>query len=370
MAKEDKKESKKTEGINIEGLSKEKNEAIAKAISDIEKTFGKGSIMMLGADASQEVEATPTGSIGLDRALGIGGVPKGRIIEIYGPESSGKTTISLQIAAESQKRGGQIAMIDAEHALDPTYARALGIDTDNLIVSQPDNGEMALEIAEALLKSGAIDVLIVDSVAALVPRAEIDGEMGDSHVGLQARLMSQAMRKLVGIIKKFNSTVIFINQLREKVGVSFGNPETTTGGRALKFYSSVRLDVRRIDSIKTKESIIIGNRTRVKVMKNKVAPPFKQAEFDIMYGQGIDRIGEIIDIGVEEGVIEKSGSWFSYGEERLGQGRENVKTYLKENLELLEKVEKELYEKMGITKSEEKNLEEKEDNVLEENKEE
>ena len=325
--------------------------------------------MMLGADASQEVEAIPTGSIGLDRALGIGGVPKGRIIEIYGPESSGKTTISLQIAAEAQKNGGQIAMIDAEHALDPTYARALGIDTDNLIVSQPDNGEMALEIAEALLKSGAIDVLIIDSVAALVPRAEIDGEMGDSHVGLQARLMSKAMRKLVGIIKKFNSTVIFINQLREKVGVQFGNPETTTGGRALKFYASVRLDVRRIESIKVKDEVV-GNRTRVKVMKNKVAPPFKQAEFDIMYGQGIDRVGEIIDIGVEEGVIEKSGSWFSYGEERLGQGRENAKTYLKENLELLEKVEKDLYEKMGIIKSEDKILAEKEDMFLEKNKEE
>lgn len=369
MSKEDKKELKKIEGLNIPGLSKEKNDAVAKAISDIEKTFGKGSIMMLGADASQEVEAIPTGSIGLDRALGIGGVPKGRIIEIYGPESSGKTTISLQIAAEAQKNGGQIAMIDAEHALDPTYARALGIDTDNLIVSQPDNGEMALEIAEALLKSGAIDVLIIDSVAALVPRAEIDGEMGDSHVGLQARLMSKAMRKLVGIIKKFNSTVIFINQLREKVGVQFGNPETTTGGRALKFYASVRLDVRRIDSIKVKDEVV-GNRTRVKVMKNKVAPPFKQAEFDIMYGQGIDRVGEIIDIGVEEGVIEKSGSWFSYGEERLGQGRENAKTYLKENLELLEKVEKDLYEKMGIIKSEDKILAEKEDMFLEKNKEE
>lgn len=369
MSKEDKKELKKIEGLNIPGLSKEKNEAVAKAISDIEKTFGKGSIMMLGADASQEVEAIPTGSIGLDRALGIGGVPKGRIIEIYGPESSGKTTISLQIAAESQKNGGQIAMIDAEHALDPTYARALGIDTDNLIVSQPDNGEMALEIAEALVKSGAIDVLIIDSVAALVPRAEIEGEMGESHVGLQARLMSQAMRKLVGIIKKFNSTVIFINQLREKVGVQFGNPETTTGGRALKFYASVRLDVRRIESIKVKDEVV-GNRTRVKVMKNKVAPPFKQAEFDIMYGQGIDRVGEIIDIGVEEGVIEKSGSWFSYGEERLGQGRENAKTYLKENLELLERVEKDLYEKMGIIKSEDKILAEKEDTFLEKNKEE
>lgn len=361
MAKEDKKELKKTEGINIEGLSKEKNEAIAKAIENIEKNFGKGSIMMLGADVSQEVEVIPTGSIGLDRALGIGGVPKGRIIEIYGPESSGKTTISLQIAAEAQKRGGQIAMIDAEHALDPTYAKALGIDTDNLIVSQPDNGEMALEIAEALIRSGAIDVLIVDSVAALVPRTEIEGEMGDSHIGLQARLMSQGLRKIVGIVKKYNCTIIFINQLREKVGVLFGSPETTTGGRALKFYASVRLDVRKKDTIKVKDEIV-GSVTKVTVKKNKVAPPFKEAIFDIMYGQGIDRVGEIIDIGVKEGVIDKSGSWFSYGEERLGQGRENVKTYLKENLELLEKVEKELYEKMGIIKSEDK--------VLEENKEE
>lgn len=361
MVKEDKKELKKIEGINIEGLSKEKNEAIAKAIENIEKNFGKGSIMMLGADASQEVEAIPTGSIGLDRALGIGGVPKGRIIEIYGPESSGKTTISLQIAAEAQKRGGQIAMIDAEHALDPTYAKALGIDTDNLIVSQPDNGEMALEIAEALIRSGAIDVLIVDSVAALVPRTEIEGEMGDSHIGLQARLMSQGLRKIVGIVKKYNCTIIFINQLREKVGVLFGSPETTTGGRALKFYASVRLDVRKKDTIKVKDEIV-GSVTKVTVKKNKVAPPFKEAIFDIMYGQGIDRVGEIIDIGVKEGVIDKSGSWFSYGEERLGQGRENVKTYLKENLELLEKVEKELYEKMGIIKSEDK--------VLEENKEE
>ena len=361
MSKEDNKGLNKGGEINIPGLSKDKNEALSKVISDIERDFGKGSIMILGADVNQEVESIPTGSIGLDRALGVGGVPKGRIIEIYGSESSGKTTIALQIAAEAQKNGGQIAMIDAEHALDPIYARALGIDTDNLIVSQPDNGEMALEIAEALVKSGVIDVLIIDSVAALVPRAEIEGEMGESHVGLQARLMSQAMRKLVGIIKKFNSTVIFINQLREKVGVMYGSNETTTGGRALKFYSSVRLDVRRIDSIKVKDEIV-GNRTRVKVMKNKVAPPFKEAEFDIMYGQGIDRIGEIIDIGVEEGVIEKSGSWFSYGEERLGQGRENAKTYLKENSELLEKVEKDLYKKIGIIKSE--------DDILEENKEE
>ena len=347
MVKEDKKELNKIEGINIPGLSKEKNDAVAKAISDIEKTFGKGSIMMLGADASQEVEAIPTGSIGLDRALGIGGVPKGRIIEIYGPESSGKTTISLQIAAEVQKNGGQIAMIDAEHALDPTYARALRIDTDNLIVSQPDNGEMALEIAEALVKSGAIDVLIIDSVAALVPRAEIEGEMGESHVGLQARLMSQAMRKLVGIIKKFNSTVIFINQLREKVGVQFGNPETTTGGRALKFYASVRLDVRRIDSIKVKDEVV-GNRTRVKVMKNKVAPPFKQAEFDIMYNEGISRTGNIVDVGVKENIVQKSGAWFSYNDIRLGQGRENAKQYLKDNPEIALEIENKIREKYNL----------------------
>ena len=346
--------------INISTLSEEKNAALAKAIADIEKDFGRGAIMMLGADSKQDVEVIPTGSLGLDIALGVGGVPKGRIIEIYGPESSGKTTISLQIAAESQKNGGQIAMIDAEHALDPTYARALGIDTDKLIVSQPDSGEMGLEIAEALIRSGAVDVLIVDSVAALVPKAEIEGEMGASHVGLQARLMSQGLRKLVGIIKRYNCTVIFINQLREKVGVMFGSPETTTGGRALKFYSSVRLDVRKADTIK-KGDEIIGSRTKVKVIKNKVAPPFRQTEFDIMYGQGIDRVGEVIDIGVKEEVIAKSGSWFSYRDERLGQGRENVKVYLKENSEILEKIEKELHEKLGITKSK--------DEILEENKE-
>ena len=351
-------------------VNEDKLKALDAAISNIEKQFGKGSVMKLGdSTANMNVECIPTGSLSLDIALGLGGVPKGRVVEIYGPESSGKTTVALHMVAEVQKRGGIAGFIDAEHALDPVYARNIGVDIDNLYISQPDSGEQALEICETMVRSGAIDIVIVDSVAALVPKAEIDGDMGDSHVGLQARLMSKAMRKLVGIIKKFNSTVIFINQLREKVGVQFGNPETTTGGRALKFYASVRLDVRRIDSIKVKDEVV-GNRTRVKVMKNKVAPPFKQAEFDIMYGQGIDRVGEIIDIGVEEGVIEKSGSWFSYGEERLGQGRENAKTYLKENLELLEKVEKDLYEKMGIIKSEDKILAEKEDMFLEKNKEE
>lgn len=307
--------------------------------------------MLLGAKSNEEVEVISTGSIGLDLALGIGGVPRGRVIEIYGPESSGKTTLALHIAAEAQKNGGEIAMVDAEHALDPVYARSLGIDTDRFIISQPDNGEMALEIAEALIKSSAIDVLIIDSVAALVPRAEIDGEMGDSHIGLQARLMSQGLRKLVGLIKKNNCIVIFINQLREKVGTMFGNPETTPGGRALKFYSSVRLDVRKIDSIKQGEGVV-GNRTRVKVIKNKVAPPFKQAEFDIMYGKGIDRIGEIIDIGVKENIITKSGAWFSYGEERLGQGREKGKEYLKENPEILKKIESQLYEKINSKSNE------------------
>lgn len=335
--------------INIPTIDQEKNVALTKAIQEIEKNYGKGSIMLLGADNSQEVEAISTGSIGLDLALGVGGVPRGRIIEIYGPESSGKTTLSLQIAAEAQKNGGQVAMIDAEHALDPTYAKALGLDIDNLIVSQPDSGEMALEIAEALIKSSAIDVIIVDSVAALVPRAEIDGEMGASHVGLQARLMSQGLRKLVGLVKKVNCTVIFINQLREKVGVMFGNPETTTGGRALKFYSSVRLEVRKQEQIKVKDEVI-GSRTKVKVVKNKVAPPFREVIFDIMYGKGIDRIGEVIDIGVTQDIINKSGSWFSYGDEKLGQGRENVKEYLRENNELLEKIERELYEKIFTKK--------------------
>ncbi len=331
----------------MSNVNQDKLKAIESAMSQIEKQFGKGSVMKLGEDSHLSVDAIPTGSLDLDIALGIGGVPKGRIIEIYGPESSGKTTVALHIAAESQKMGGAVAFIDAEHALDPSYARRIGVDTENLIVSQPDTGEQALEIAEALVRSGAIDVLIVDSVAALVPRAEIEGEMGDSHVGLQARLMSQALRKLTGTIKKTNCVAIFINQLREKVGVMFGNPETTTGGRALKFYASVRLDVRRIDSIKSSDSII-GNRTRVKVMKNKVAPPFRQAEFDIMYNEGISRTGNIVDVGVKEGIVQKSGAWFSYGDIRLGQGRENAKIYLKDNPEVALDIENQIREKYDL----------------------
>lgn len=337
--------------INIPYLTSEKNEALTKAIADIEKEFGKGAAMLLGAKSNEEVETISTGSIGLDLALGVGGVPRGRVIEIYGPESSGKTTLALHIASEAQKNGGEIAMVDAEHALDPVYARALGIDTDRFIISQPDNGEMALEIAEALIKSSAIDVLIIDSVAALVPRAEIDGEMGASHVGIQARLMSQGLRKLIGLIKKTNCIVIFINQLREKVGTMFGSPEVTPGGRALKFYSSVRLDVRKTEQIKANDDVI-GSRTKVNVKKNKVAAPFKTAEFDIMYGKGIDRIGEVIDIGVKENIINKSGAWFAYGEERLGQGRENAKEYLRENIEVLKKIESQLYEKINLKSNE------------------
>ena len=325
----------------------EKLKASENAMSQIEKQFGKGSIMKLGENSSLNVEAISTGCLDLDIALGIGGVPRGRIIEIYGPESSGKTTVALHIIAEAQKKGGAVGFIDAEHALDPSYARNLGVDTENFIVSQPDTGEQGLEIAEALVRSGAIDVIVVDSVAALVPRAEIDGEMGDSHVGLQARLMSQALRKLTGTIQKTGCVAIFINQLREKVGVMFGNPETTTGGRALKFYASVRLDVRRIDSIKQGESIV-GNRTRVKVMKNKVAPPFKQAEFDIMYNEGISRTGNIVDVGVKENIVQKSGAWFSYGDIRLGQGRENAKQYLKENPEVAIEIENKIREKYEL----------------------
>ena len=298
-------------------IDENKLKAIENAMSQIEKQFGKGSIMKLGEHSTLNVDSISTGCLDLDIALGIGGVPRGRIIEIYGPESSGKTTVALHVAAEAQKLGGAVAFVDAEHALDPSYARNVGVDTENLIVSQPDTGEQGLEIAEALVRSGAIDVLVVDSVAALVPRAEIEGEMGDSHVGLQARLMSQALRKLTGTINKSKCVVIFINQLREKVGVMFGNPETTTGGRALKFYSSVRMDVRRIDSIKQGDEIV-GNRTRVKIMKNKVAPPFKQAEFDIMYNEGISRTGNIVDVGVKENIVQKSGAWFSYGDIRLG----------------------------------------------------
>lgn len=325
----------------------DKLKAIESAMSQIEKQFGKGSIMKLGEHSALSVDAVSTGCLDLDIALGIGGVPKGRIIEIYGPESSGKTTVALHVAAESQKLGGVVAFVDAEHALDPSYATRLGVDIENLIVSQPDTGEQGLEIAEALVRSGAIDVLVVDSVAALVPRAEIEGEMGDSHVGLQARLMSQALRKLTGTINKSNCVVIFINQLREKVGVMFGNPETTTGGRALKFYSSVRLDVRRIDSIKQGDEIV-GNRTRVKVMKNKVAPPFKQAEFDIMYNEGISRTGNIVDVGVKENIVQKSGAWFSYNDIRLGQGRENAKLYLKDNPEIAMEIENKIREKYNL----------------------
>ncbi|MFR5263847.1 recombinase RecA [Clostridium sp.] len=328
-------------------INEDKLKAIEMAMGQIEKQFGKGAVMKLGDHGAMNVEAISTGCLDLDRVLGIGGVPKGRITEIYGPESSGKTTIALHIVAEAQKKGGAAAYIDAEHALDPAYARRLGVDVDSLVISQPDTGEQALEIAEALIRSGAIDVIVVDSVAALVPRAEIEGEMGDSHVGLQARLMSQALRKLSGTINKSNCVAIFINQLREKVGVMFGNPETTPGGRALKFYSSVRMDVRRIDSIKQGENVV-GNRTRIKVIKNKVAPPFKQAEFDIMYNEGISREGNIIDVGVKEEIVQKSGAWFSYGDIRLGQGRENAKQYLKENKEVALEIENKIRAKYDM----------------------
>ena len=324
-------------------IEKEKLDALNHVLGKIEKDFGKGSIMRLGEASSMVVDSISTGSIGLDIAVGIGGLPRGRIVEIYGPESSGKTTVALHSVAEAQKNGGIAAFIDAEHALDPVYARALGVDVDNLIISQPDTGEQALEITEALIRSGAIDIIVIDSVAALVPKAEIEGDMGDSHVGLQARLMSQALRKLTGSIKKSNCVAIFINQLREKVGIMFGNPETTTGGRALKFYSSVRLDVRKIDTIKQGDKIL-GSRTRVKVVKNKVAPPFREAEFDIVYGQGISKEGNILDMAVNLDIVEKAGSWFSYNGERIGQGRENVKKYLKENPEMLEDIEEKVRE--------------------------
>lgn len=328
----------------------EKEKALQAALNQIEKQFGKGSVMKLGEDSLKfDVEYISTSSIGLDLALGIGGVPKGRIIEIFGPESSGKTTVALHIIAESQKTGGNAAFIDAEHALDPSYANALGVDIDNLIVSQPDTGEQALEITEALVRSGAIDIVVVDSVAALVPKAEIEGEMGDSHMGLQARLMSQALRKLTGAINKSKTTVIFINQLREKIGVMFGNPETTTGGRALKFYASVRLDVRKIETLKQGQDMI-GNRTRVKVVKNKVAPPFKMAEFDIMYGKGISKEGDLLDVAAENDIIQKSGSWYSYKDQRMGQGRENSKQYLVEHPEVYAEVEKLIREKFNLNK--------------------
>lgn len=328
-------------------MDNEKLKALEMAMSQIEKQFGKGSVMKLGEKTQTSLEVISTGSLSLDIALGIGGVPKGRIIEIYGPESSGKTTVALHIVAEAQKNGGVAAFVDAEHALDPIYAKALGVDTDNLIVSQPDTGEQALEITEALVRSGAVDVVVVDSVAALVPKAEIEGEMGDSHVGLQARLMSQALRKLAGAINKSNCVAIFINQLREKVGVMFGSPETTPGGRALKFYASVRMDVRRIDSIKQGDDFL-GNRTRVKIVKNKVAPPFKQAEFDIMYGKGVSKEGNILDVGVNESIVQKSGAWFSYGDKRLGQGRENSKQYLAENNDVALDIENKIREKYSL----------------------
>ena len=323
------------------GPASDKKKALETAIAQIERDYGKGSIMRLGENADVMVEAIPTGSLSLDIALGIGGVPKGRIIEIYGPESSGKTTLALHVVAEAQKRGGEVAFIDAEHALDPTYARALGVDIDSMLISQPDTGEQGLEICEALVRSGAIDVVVVDSVAALTARAEIEGDMGDSHVGLLARLMSQALRKLAGSIAKTNCVVIFINQLREKVGVMYGNPEVTTGGRALKFYSSVRMDVRRIEAIKNGTEVV-GNRTRVKIVKNKVAPPFREAEFDIMYGEGISKWGELVDLAVKLDLIQKSGSWFSMGEMRLGQGKDAVKQYLQDNPEVAQQIESEI----------------------------
>ncbi|MDH3350470.1 MAG: recombinase RecA [Gammaproteobacteria bacterium] len=316
-----------------------RKKALAAALGQIEKQFGKGSVMRLGDNPmSRDIDVVSTGSIGLDVALGIGGVPKGRVVEIYGPEASGKTTLTLQVVAEAQKMGGTAAFVDAEHALDPTYAEALGVNVDELLVSQPDTGEQALEITDMLVRSGAVDVIVVDSVAALTPKAEIEGEMGDSHMGLQARLMSQALRKLTGNIKRSNAMVIFINQIRMKIGVMFGSPETTTGGNALKFYSSVRLDIRRIGAIK-KGDEVIGNQTRVKVVKNKVSPPFKMAEFEILYGQGISREGEIIDLGVQHGLIDKAGSWYSYGDDRIGQGKENVRAYLKANPETAAEIE-------------------------------
>ncbi len=326
----------------------DKERALELALSQIERQFGRGSVMRLGEERARvKIEAISTGALSLDAAIGIGGIPRGRIIEIFGPESSGKTTLALHMIAEAQKAGGIAAFIDAEHALDANYARKLGVDTDNLLISQPDTGEQALEITETLVRSGALDIVVIDSVAALVPRAEIEGEMGDAQMGLQARLMSQAMRKLAGSISKSKTAVVFINQIREKIGVMFGSPETTTGGRALKFYASVRLDIRRVGSIKEGENVI-GNRTRVKVVKNKVAPPFREAEFDVLYGSGISRVGDILDLAVEHKIVEKSGTWFSFGEEKIGQGRDNVKRYLEQSPELLEKIERRVREALGM----------------------
>src|SRR5690349_6893539 len=326
----------------------EKNKALDAAMAQIERAFGKGSIMRMGAKAGDEqIEVIPSGSLGLDLGLGIGGLPRGRIVEIYGPESSGKTTLALHAIAEAQKRGGTCAFVDAEHALDPSYARKLGVDVDNLLISQPDAGEQALEIADTLVRSGAIDVLVVDSVAALVPRAELEGEMGDSHMGLHARLMSQALRKLTGSVSRSKCMLVFLNQIRMKIGVMFGNPETTTGGNALKFYASVRMEIRRIGQIKERDEVV-GNQTRVKVVKNKLAPPFRQVEFDIMYGEGISKVGELIDLGVKAGVVEKSGAWFSYDSQRIGQGRENAKQFLRDHHEVADAIEKRVREESGM----------------------
>src|SRR5437870_3888748 len=332
----------------VEGSSMDKTKALDAALSQIERTFGKGSIMRLGKnDKSMDVDTVSTGSLGLDIALGIGGLPRGRVVEIYGPESSGKTTLALHCLAEAQKKGGICAFIDAEHALDPIYARKLGVNVDDLLISQPDTGEQALEIADTLVRSGAVDVLVIDSVAALVPRAELEGEMGDSQPGLQARLMSQALRKLTASINRSNTMVIFINQIRMKIGVMYGSPETTTGGHALKFYASVRLDIRRIGAIKERDEVV-GNQTRVKVVKNKLAPPFKQVEFDIMYGEGVSKMGEILDLGVKAGIVEKSGAWFSYDSQRLGQGRENAKAFLKANPDMTAKIEAAIRQNSGL----------------------
>lgn len=329
------------------GVAQKRDQALELALAQIDKAYGKGSVMRLGDDIRPPIKVIPTGALSLDVALGVGGFPRGRVVEIYGPESSGKTTVALHAVASAQAAGGIAAFIDAEHALDPEYARKLGVDTDNLLVSQPDTGEQALEIADMLVRSGSIDILVIDSVAALVPRAEIEGEMGDSHVGLQARLMSQALRKMTGALHNTNTTAIFINQLREKIGVMFGSPETTTGGKALKFYASVRLDVRRIETLKDGADAV-GNRTRVKVVKNKIAPPFKQAEFDILYGEGISREGSLIDMGVENGFVKKSGSWFTYGADQLGQGKENARRYLKENPSVRDEIERKVLDKLKI----------------------
>ena len=327
--------------------TQDRSKALATALAQIDKNFGKGSVMRLGDDTRPPVSVIPTGSVALDVALGVGGLPRGRIIEVYGPESSGKTTVALHAVASAQRAGGNAAFIDAEHALDPVYAKALGVDIDNLLVSQPDTGEQALEITDMLVRSGGLDIIVIDSVAALVPKAEIEGEMGDSHVGLQARLMSQALRKITGALSSTGTTAIFINQLREKIGVFFGNPETTTGGKALKFYASVRLDVRRIGGLKDGDQPV-GNRTRVKVVKNKMAPPFKQAEFDILYGQGISREGSLLDLGVDNGVVRKSGAWFTYGEDQLGQGKENARNFLKDNPQLAAEIEEKILAALGI----------------------